>query len=187
MVTPPGPAAAGEAARASAQLPAPEHVRYVAYDFKAAAKRPGAGLLADIAPVLGRCLDATGVFLCAGAPPSPAARRAGPSDWVRPLSTRCCCGQARCDLLRRPLGRAGRRLASGAAQAGRAVWIQFSVRRAMCGLIRPLSAELRWVACDTCCSIVQWCMAWRRRPSIDACAAGAGAGDPERRAAHQLH
>ena len=65
------------------QLPEGEHIRYVAYDFKAAAKRPGAGLLADIAPVIARCLDATGVFLCAPAPPGLAARRAGPIDWVR--------------------------------------------------------------------------------------------------------
>jgi len=83
-----------------AQLPAPEHIQYVAYDFKAAAKRPGAGLLADIAPVLGRCLDATGVFLCAGAPPSPAARRAGPSEWVRPPGAAVrCSGHTRCGLL----------------------------------------------------------------------------------------
>ena len=65
------------------QLPDAEHIRYVAYDFKAAARRPGAGLLSDIAPVIARCLDATGVFLCAPAPPGLAARRAGPIDWVR--------------------------------------------------------------------------------------------------------
>ena len=71
---------------AAPQLPEGEHIRYVAYDFKAAAKRPGAGLLADIAPVIARCLDATGVFLCAPAPPGLAARRAGPIDWVRSKS-----------------------------------------------------------------------------------------------------
>lgn len=72
------------------QLPEQEHIRYVAYDFKAAAKRPGAGLLADIAPVIARCLDATGVFLCAPAPPGLAARRAGPIDWVRSAQDLAC-------------------------------------------------------------------------------------------------
>lgn len=67
-----------------AQLPEVRHIRYVAYDFKAAVKRPGGGLLADIAPVIARCLDATGFFLCAPAPPGLSARRAGPADWVRP-------------------------------------------------------------------------------------------------------
>ncbi|KAK9845465.1 hypothetical protein WJX81_007167 [Elliptochloris bilobata] len=65
----------------NSNLPEAEHIRYMAYDFKAAAKRPGVGLLADIAPVIARCLDATGVFLCVPAPPGLSARRAGPINW----------------------------------------------------------------------------------------------------------
>jgi hypothetical protein len=64
-------------------VPEKERVQYIPWDFKYYAKLRGGQVLSDIAPVAARCLDATGLFLCAPAPPSSEARRTNASDWVR--------------------------------------------------------------------------------------------------------
>lgn len=65
------------------QEPEAEHVQYIPWDFKYYAKLRGGEILADIAPVVTRCLNATGLYLCAPAPPSLEARRTNDTDWVR--------------------------------------------------------------------------------------------------------
>ena len=65
------------------QAPDGKQVQHIPWDFKFHAKRRGAGILADLAPLIGSCLDDIGLFVCPPAPPTAPARRIASSDWVR--------------------------------------------------------------------------------------------------------
>lgn len=57
-----------------------DYVRHIAWDFHAHAKQRGAHILAQMAPIIERCLSALDVFCL---PPAAASRHSSQPDWVR--------------------------------------------------------------------------------------------------------
>ena len=58
-----------------------EHITYIAWDFHAHAKQRGSHILTQIAPIIDKCLQASGAFVLPPCP-HPSAPRAPDTGWV---------------------------------------------------------------------------------------------------------